>query len=115
MYEEERPHGANGGEAEDPHDVVRLIQAPNEVQARLWQQFLQEQGIECRLVGDYLDIGFGTLSSLGPELWVHRRDAPRALALLEEHQSASSPEEKDDLLTPEEPGDEDEDRYGDSS
>jgi hypothetical protein len=114
MYEEERPDGANGGEAEDPDDVVRLIRAPNEMQARLWQQLLQEQGIECRLVGDYLDIGFGTLSSLGPELWVHRRDAPRALALLEEHQSASSPEEKDDLLTPEEAAEEDEERDGKS-
>jgi len=73
--------------AADPQDIIRLTTAPNPAQAHIWKQALLDEGINCSVVGDYLDAGVGNISGLLPELWVRREDAPRAEELLMRHQS----------------------------
>ena len=48
----------------DPHadDIVRLADAANPQEAYLWCQVLEEEGIKCKVVGDYLEAGFGDVS-----------------------------------------------------
>jgi hypothetical protein len=63
-------------------DVVRLASAANAVEAHIWEQALTEQGIECKVVGDYLDSGIGDLPGISPEVWVHRDELARAESIL---------------------------------
>ena len=63
---------------ENPHDVVRVATAANPVQAHVWQQALEDEGISCEVVGDFLDAGLGDLPGILPEIWVHRDDLARA-------------------------------------
>jgi len=88
-----------------PDDIVRVGTASNPQQAYLWQQALAEEGIQARVVGDYLGAGVGDVPGIQPEVWVHRNDADRARALLAEHEHppAAPPEANP------EPDDEDED------
>jgi hypothetical protein len=69
-------------------DIVRVAVAENAVQAHIWEQALRDEGIQVQLVGDYLEVGFGNLQGLTPELWVHRDDAERAQAILNETSTA---------------------------
>ena len=67
------------------HDeIVRLVMASSPQEAHLWRQALEDQGIRCRVVGEYLG-GFGVVppGHPVPELWVHQEDAERAQAILE--------------------------------
>ena len=57
---------------EPADDIVRLVSAENSVQAHIWEQALQEEGIQVQVLGDYLEVGFGNLQGVTPELWVHR-------------------------------------------
>jgi hypothetical protein len=66
----------------DPHDVVRLITAPNPALAHIWEQALRDEGIHCKVVGDFLDAGIGDVPGASAELWVHRDDVERATAVL---------------------------------
>ena len=68
--------------SEQHDDVVRLVTAENPAQAHIWQQAIEDAGIKCTVVGDYLDASFGDLPGLKPELWVHRRDLRRAEAII---------------------------------
>lgn len=63
-------------------DIVRLAAAPNPVAAHVWRQALEDEGIRCQVVGDYLEAGLGDLPGLGAELWVHRDDLARAEEVL---------------------------------
>jgi hypothetical protein len=73
------------------HDVVKLATAANPVQAHVWQQALQEEGISCKVVGDFLDAGLGDLPGISAEIWVHRNDLARAQEII---QAGEEPEEK---------------------
>jgi len=64
--------------AEDPHDLIRLDAAANSFQAHIWQQALEQKGIYCRVLGDYLEGGIGDISGMMPEIWVEAADATRA-------------------------------------
>jgi hypothetical protein len=75
-------------------DIVCLLTAENPAQAHLWQNALEEEGIECKVVGDYLEASLGDIPGARPELWVHRDDAERALAIINEHPHQSDPEEE---------------------
>jgi len=80
----------------DPDAIVRLATARNPFEAHAWERALREQGIEVKVVGDYLDAGIGDISGFLPELWVHRDELARAekvLKKLEESQSEAAPEE----------------------
>lgn len=65
-----------------PDDIVRLVTAPNPAQAHIWQQALQAEGIESKVVGDYLDAGLGDIPGASAEVWVHRTDLARAEEVL---------------------------------
>ena len=73
----------------DPKEVVRLATAPNPAQAHVWEQALRDEGIACKVVGDYLDAGIGDIPGMQAELWVHRDDLAAAEALLQRHQSTA--------------------------
>ena len=64
-------------------DVVRLSRASNATQAHIVEQALRSEGIDCRVVGDYLEAGLGDVSNLVPEIWVHKNDLALAQAVLE--------------------------------
>lgn len=63
-------------------DIVRLATATHPIQAHIWAQALKEEGIRCKVVGDYLDAGLGDLPNISAEVWVHRDDFPRAEEIL---------------------------------
>ena len=81
---------------EKPNDVVRLATANNPVQAHIWQQALEDEGIHCHVVGDYLDAGIGDVPGIGAELWVHPEDLARAEAILERGQIEHAEDEKEE-------------------
>ena len=82
--------------SDDRGDVIRLATADTPVQAHIWQQALQEEGIECQVVGDYLDAGLGDIPGMRAELWVHEQDAQRALAVLQTAEGHATVEEEED-------------------
>ena len=58
--------------------VVRLATASNPTEAHLMEQALREEGITCKVVGDFLDAGLGDIPGLRAEVWVHQSDLARA-------------------------------------
>jgi hypothetical protein len=83
--------------SEDEHDFVRLAAAANPFQAHIWQQALEQEGIRCQVLGDYLDAGLGDLPGFSAEIWVESADLARAEAFLRQHpdrsEAAAQPEE----------------------
>ncbi len=74
---------------EQPEDIVRLAVATHPIQAHIWEQALKEEGIRCRVVGDFLDAGLGDLPNISAEVWVHRDDLPRAEEVLRRGQQVA--------------------------
>ena len=75
-------------------DIICLLTAINPAQAHLWCTALEEEGIKAKVVGDYLDAGIGDIPGTRAELWVHREDAERALAIINAHPTTTSAEEE---------------------
>ena len=75
--------------SEDPHEVVRLAAAANSFQAHIWQQALEQEGIRCQVLGDYLDAGIGDIPGFSAEVWVETADLARSEAILRHHQDRS--------------------------
>jgi hypothetical protein len=78
--------------SEAPHDVVRLDAAANPFQAHIWQQALEQEGIRCQVLGDYLDAGIGDIPGFSAEVWVEAAELTRAEAILREHPGSSDEE-----------------------
>jgi hypothetical protein len=79
-----------------PEDIICLTTTANPAEAHLLAEALEEEGIRCRVVGDYLDAGVGNIPGIRPEVWVHREDLERAQALLAQHQGKEpAPEEEE--------------------
>jgi hypothetical protein len=76
-------------------EIVRLATAGNRAEGEIWRQALKEEGISCKVVGDYLEAGFIDAPGLRPEIWVHRADLARATAVLEAHRAATETETED--------------------
>jgi hypothetical protein len=74
---------------DDPHAMTRLAAAANSFQAHIWQQALQQEGIHCQVLGEYLDAGIGNIPGFSAEVWVEAADAGRAEAILRAHQGCS--------------------------
>jgi hypothetical protein len=74
-------------------DIVRLLTATHPAQAHLWRVALEEEGIPARVVGDYLDAAIGDIPGARAELWVHRDDAERAMAVINAHPATVGNEE----------------------
>ena len=70
-------------------EIVRLVTASRPQEAHLWRQALEDEGVRCQVVGEYLG-SFGVVypGHPVPELWVHQEDAERARAVLERLQEA---------------------------
>jgi hypothetical protein len=66
--------------ADDQHETVRLAMAANAIEAHIWQQALEREGIRSQVLGDYLDAGIGDGTGLTAEVWVEANDAARAEA-----------------------------------
>jgi hypothetical protein len=67
----------------NPYDqLVSLTTAPNPVLAHIWENALREKGIDCQVVGDFLDAGIGDISGVLPEIWIKLEDMTQAQALL---------------------------------
>jgi len=82
-------------------EIVRVASAVNPVEAHVWQQGLEAEGIRCQLVGDYLDAGIGDVPGFRAELWVHREDLERAAAILAAHQKArAEAEDREEVGAP---------------
>jgi hypothetical protein len=80
---------------QDSDDVVRLATARNPFEAHAWEQALKDEDIYCKVVGDYLDAGFGDISGVLPEIWVRGDDLKRAEKVLDRLQKSlerSNPE-----------------------
>jgi hypothetical protein len=72
-------------------DIVQLATASNPAEAHLWQQVLHDEGIQCKVVGDYLAAGIGDIPGMQPELWVHRDEVERAREVLRNARAPSEP------------------------
>jgi|SRR5690242_8172101 hypothetical protein len=77
-------------------DIVRLATAVNPLQAHIWEQALQEAGIRCKVVGDFLDAGVGDIPGVSAEVWVHRDDLAQAEEVLRQGQEVSDEEAADE-------------------
>jgi len=86
-------------------DIVQLATASNPAEAHIWQQVLQEEGIQCEVVGDYLNAGLGDIPGFRAELWVHRKDVDRALEILRTSTAPPQSESADDDADADEPPD----------
>ncbi len=73
--------------AKDQHELVRLAAAANPFQAHIWQQALEQEGIRCQVLGDYLDVGIGNIPGFSAEVWVDTTDLARAEAFLRQHRN----------------------------
>lgn len=76
--------------SEAQHNVVRLAGAANPFQAHIWREALEQEGIRCQVLGEYLDAGLGDLPGFSAEVWVETVDLGRAEAILCQHQDRSS-------------------------
>ena len=63
-------------------DIVRLATTTNPAQAHVWEQALLDEGIRCKVVGDYLSSGVGGIPGFSAEIWVLRADLARAKEVL---------------------------------
>ena len=70
-------------------DIVHLATARNSVEANIWRQALEDEGISCQVVGDMLDAGIGDVGSVKAEVWVHVNDLEQARAFLAAHHGAT--------------------------
>jgi hypothetical protein len=77
-------------------DIVRLATAQNPIQAHIWEQALKEEGIRCKVVGDFLDAGVGDIPGVSAEVWVHRDDLARAEEVLRQGQELADVEPVDE-------------------
>jgi hypothetical protein len=72
--------------------IVRLATAANPLEAHVWEQALKAEGIQCQVVGDYLDAGIGDVPGMRPEIWVRQDDLAAAEAVLKAGQNQAEEE-----------------------
>ena len=75
-------------------EMVHLANARNPIQAQIWSQALEDEGISCKVVGDLLEAGIGNVGSIGPEVWVHANDVEKARAFRAAHHGANDETEE---------------------
>lgn len=72
-------------------DFIEVFAAAHRLEAALLRDKLIENGIDCRIVGDYLESASGGLPfghATSPRLWVRQTDARKALELIDELRAA---------------------------
>jgi hypothetical protein len=66
-------------------EIVRLATAGDPQEAHFWRQALEDEGIRCQVVGEYLgSFGVAPPGHPVPEVWVLRQDAERARQILDQ-------------------------------
>ena len=65
----------------DPNEVVTVFRGTM-VEAEAFKRVLDEAGIESKVVGEALTASFGSAIPGSVELWVHQKDADKALAAI---------------------------------
>ncbi|MFO0927164.1 MAG: hypothetical protein U0736_09005 [Gemmataceae bacterium] len=70
-------------------DIVCVATTPIQARAHAWRNALEAEGIECQ-VGEYLTFWFDNTPWAQADVWVHRTNAYRARAILEQ-QAAADP------------------------
>jgi hypothetical protein len=82
----------------ESQSLVRLATAPNPVLAHVWEQALRDEGIESKVLGDYLDAGIGDIPGLTAEIWVKESDLAAAQEILRRDPPPRPPlSQKEDL------------------
>ena len=77
-------------------NIVRVAHASNPAEAHIWQNALEEEGIQCNVVGDFLNAGLGDIPGMKAEIWVHEKDLQRAREIIESQQGARTEEEEEE-------------------
>lgn len=67
---------------EHPNDIVRVAIATSTTQVHIWENALRDEGIDCKVVGDMLEIGISG-PGMQSEIWVHEKDAARAREIID--------------------------------
>jgi hypothetical protein len=63
--------------------IVRLSSAGTLQEADAWRLALEQHGVRCKVVGDYLTAGHGVgVAGMCPEVWIHAEDWDKAKAIL---------------------------------
>jgi hypothetical protein len=75
--------------SENQNAIVRLAAAANPFQAHIWQHALQQEGIRCQVLGDYLDADIGDIPGIRADVWVEAAEFALAEAILHQHQNYS--------------------------
>ena len=70
--------------ARDPQELVKIFAGPL-VEVELRHAALSDAGIESKVVGTELAIGFGAALTNTVELWIHVGDVPEAEDVLLKH------------------------------
>jgi hypothetical protein len=64
-------------------EIVRLTSASTLQEAHGIRSALEDNGIRCEVVGEYLTVNYGVgVPGMYPEIWVFRDDLDRASAIL---------------------------------
>jgi hypothetical protein len=82
-------------------DILCVATAGHPLEAHIWRQALETEGIRCQVVGEFLTLGEGQTHHGGTELWVHEADADLARAILNAYRELavqSDDEEEDEEL-----------------
>jgi hypothetical protein len=78
------------------NDIVRLARARHPMEAHIWRQALETEGIRCEVVGDYLFAGEVGTSHDASELWVRRKDYEFAKSILQVYQQFANLEDEEE-------------------
>ena len=70
----------------DPNDEVVKVYAGPFVAAEAYQLALTDAGIENKIVGGALLSSFGSAIPNSTEIWVHQKDAEKALAVIKRYE-----------------------------
>ncbi len=74
--------------------IVCVAHATTPTEAHIWQNALEEEEIQCQVVGDFLEAGLGDLQGMRAEIWVHEKDLEKARQIIEYHQQ-NEPEDEE--------------------
>ena len=69
-------------------NIVCVAHADTAVEAHIWQNALEEEGIKAKVVGDFLDAGLGNIPGMKAEVWVHEDDLQKATQIIEQIKQA---------------------------
>ena len=83
----------------DPNEVVKVYGGPF-VDAEAYQLALEDAGIESKVVGDALLASFGSAIPNSIEVWVHQKDAEKAVAVIKKYEEERSQAEHENQHHP---------------